>query len=147
MAVITICSSANFYRKAVALQEQLEREGHQVIVPATARKMQESGDFDASHYKTWFADAADYHKKAELMRTHFGEVAKADAILVINDEKHGTPNYIGGNVLMEMAVAFHLRKHIFVLNDAPQDSPYLEEILGMQPTFLHGRAIDLRLAS
>jgi hypothetical protein len=133
--IITLCSSANFYRKVVDVQEQL---GFTVIIPSTATRMKESGDFDVSHYKTWFADANDYDKKAALMRGHFDEVTKADAILVLNEEKHGTPNYIGGNVLMEMALAFHLRKPIFIFNDIPEASPFIEEIRGMQPLLLKG---------
>lgn len=138
--IVTICSSAAFYRQAVDIQSQLTELGCKVIVPKTATRMKESGDFDVSHYKTWFADANDYHKKAELMRTHFVEVAKADAILVLNYEKHGVHNYIGGNVLMEMSLAFWLRKPIFILNEIPEESAFEEEIKGMEPMVLHGDA-------
>ena len=140
--VITLCSSANFYRKAVDVQEQLEPLGFTVVVPAPALRMKESGDFDVAHYKTWFADANDYDKKAALMRGHFDKVARADAILVLNEEKHGVPNYIGGNVLMEMALAFHLGKPIFIFNDIPGESPFVEEIRGMQPLLLKGNLED-----
>ena len=138
MPTITICSSANFYRQVVDIQAQLEKEGFTVLIPVTAERMKQSGDFDVSHYKTWFADANDYHKKAALMRGHFEEIEKGDAILVLNYEKHGVQNYIGGNVLMEMALAFYLYKPIFILNDIPEDSPFLEEIAGMGPVVLHG---------
>lgn len=139
MPTITICSSANFYRQAVDIQKELEKEGHTVVVPATAEIMKQSGDFDVSHYKTWFADANDYHKKAALMRGHFDKVEAGDAVLVLNYEKHGVENYIGGNVLMEMALAFHLHKPVFILNEIPQESAFLEEILGMIPIVLHGK--------
>ncbi len=138
MSTITICTSASFYRQAVDVQEQLESQGFEVIVPRTARKMKETGNYDASQYKTWFADPGDYDKKADLIRAHFEEIAKADAVLILNYEKNGKQNYIGGNVLMEMSLAFWLKKPIFVLNDAPEDSAYLEEIYGMLPVFLHG---------
>lgn len=52
-SVIAICSSANFYRQAVDIQQQLQKLGYKVIVPHTAEKMKKSGDFDASHYRTW----------------------------------------------------------------------------------------------
>lgn len=137
MKTIVVCSSASFYKQAVEVQSELATRGYAVLVPDTAEKMKQSGDYDVSHYKTWFGDVNDYPKKAALMRGHFDKVAAGDAILVLNYEKHGKTNYIGGNVLMEMALAFHLKKPIFVLNDVPEDSPFLEEILGMQPTFLH----------
>lgn len=136
--IITICSSANFYRQAVELAEQLEAMGYEVIIPSNAREMQRNNDYEVSHYKTWFADAKDYHKKAAFMRGHFDEVAKADAVLVINNEKHGVPNYIGGNVLMEMGLAFYLKKPIFLFNEVPAESPFLEEIKGFMPVELHG---------
>lgn len=138
MTTITICSSVAFYRQAVDIQDRLEKLGYEVIVPHIATKMRESGDFEVSHYKTWFADAKDYYKKAELMRGHFDRVTEADAVLILNFEKHGVNNYIGGNVLMEMALAFFLRKPIFILNEIPEDSPFLEEIVGMMPVVLHG---------
>jgi len=143
MPIITICSSANFYRQAIEVRSALEKKDFKVIVPAIAEKMMLAGDYDVSHYKTWFADANDYHKKATLMRRHFEEVEKGDAVLVVNYEKHGVDNYIGGNVLMEMALAFYLKKPIFILNEIPQESAYLEEIIGLGPIVLHGKAEDL----
>lgn len=143
MPTITICSSANFYRQAVDIQNELEEAGFKILIPATAEKMKQSGDYDVSHYKTWFEDDNDYHNKTALMRQHFDEVARGDAILVLNYEKHGVPNYIGGNVLMEMALAFHLKKPIFILNEIPEESAFLEEIIGLGPIMLRGNVKDL----
>jgi hypothetical protein len=140
---LTVCSSASFYRHAVELEPQLAVQGFEVILPHSARQMQASGDFDLSHYQTWHTDAGDYHKKTDLMRRHLDAVGRADAILVINDEKRGVPNYIGGNVLIEMALAFYLKKPIFILNDVPKSSMFEEEIIGLEPQCLHGDASDL----
>ncbi|HUS25797.1 MAG TPA: hypothetical protein VMY99_00420 [Nevskiaceae bacterium] len=141
--IVTICSSAAFYKQAIDIQEQLQKKGLEVIVPITATRMKESGDYDVSHYKTWFANEGDYPEKAKRMRTHFDEITKADAILVLNYEKHGQANYIGGNVLMEMSLAFYQQKPIFVINDLPEYSPFLEELKGMMPTILHGKITDI----
>lgn len=138
MPCITICSSANFYKQVVDIEGTLKAMGFDVIIPYTAGIMKESGDFDVSHYKTWFGDKNDYHKKTDLMLKHFDKIAKGDAILVVNNEKHGKANYIGGNVLMEMAIALYLKKPIFLLNAVPEESPFMEEILGMFPVELHG---------
>lgn len=145
MTTITICSSANFYKQANDIKELLEKKGFKVIVPATAELMKKSGNYDVSHYKTWFDNTKDYHMKTARMRAHFDEVAKADAILVVNYEKHGVENYIGGNVLMEMAVAFYLNKAIFILNEIPEESTFLEEIIGMNPIVLHGEPESIKL--
>lgn len=138
MSTITICSSANFYKQAAQIQAELQALGYTAIIPSTAEKMKQSGDYEVSHYKTWFGDASDYRKKTALMRGHFDEVAKADLVLVLNYEKHGVRNYIGGNVLMEMTLAFYLHKPLYILNDIPSESPFLEEIIGLEPIVLHG---------
>lgn len=140
---VTICSSASFYRQAIDIKQQLEAMEITVLVPRTALVMEESGDFNVDHYKTWFANEGDYHKKAELVRAHFDKVAEGDATLVLNYEKHGRENYIGPNVLMEMALAFYMKKPLFVLNELPADSPFEEELKGMMPTLLHGSVSEL----
>ncbi len=136
--IITICSSANFYRKAVDIQKRLEENGYKAIVPHTAEKMKKSGNYDASHYRTWLKDSSKYSRKTWLMREHFKEVENGDVVLVINEQKHGQSNYIGGNVLIEMALAFYLNKPIYIYNDVPDKSPFQEEIIAMDAIPLHG---------
>jgi hypothetical protein len=138
MSVITICSSAAFYEHVIRIKQQLEAMGFEVLVPKSALKMAASGDYDVTHHKTWYDNPDDYHKKASLVGAHFDEVAKGDITLVVNDEKHGVPNYIGGNVLMEMALAFYLKKPIYLLHDMPAESPLLEEIIGVGSIPLKG---------
>jgi len=135
---ITICCSASFYRQALEVQKELQKKGFKVKIPHTANTMGESGDFNVDHYKTWYKHPKDYAKKAKLMRQHFKKVVECDAILVLNYVKKGVQGYIGGNGLMEMALAFHLRKPIYILNPVFENSPLYEEILGMSPIFLHG---------
>jgi hypothetical protein len=136
--IITICSSANFYKHVVELQEELEQAGHTVLIPHNANEMKKTGNFDTSH-RTWLQDPNDYHKKTNYMKLHLKEIEKGDVILVVNDEKNGKSNYIGGNVLIEMSIAFYLKKKIYILGDIPDESPYLEEIIGMEPIVLNGQ--------
>jgi hypothetical protein len=136
--VITLCSSASFYRQAVDIKQQLEALGMEILIPHIALEMQRTDDYEVDHYKTWFADENDYDKKANLMRTHFDKVVAGDATLILNYEKHGKDNYIGPNVLMEMALAFYLKKPIFILHELPAGSPFEEELKGMTPVLLHG---------
>jgi hypothetical protein len=143
MKTITICSSASFYEQAVKVQSEVRNLGFECVIPANAEKMKELNDFDVSHYKTWTEDSDDYSKKTKLMTEHFKAISKGDAILVLNYEKHGVSNYIGGNVLIEMGIALYLNKVIFILNEAPKDSSFLEEILGVNPIILHGNINNL----
>ena len=140
---ITICCSASFYKQALDIQARLQKRGFKVKIPHTANKMKKSGDFAVETYKTWFKNPKDYAKKARLMRQHFKKVLECDAILVLNYEKNGMEGYIGGNGLMEMALAFHYKKPIYVLNPVFESSPLYEEILGMNPVFLNGELSKL----
>src|SRR3989338_9849090 len=135
---ITICCSASFYRQALEVQEELHARGFKVKIPHTANIMKKSGDFNVDHYKTWYKNPKDYAKKAKLMRQHFKKVVECDAILVLNYEKKVMQGYIGGNGLMEMGIAFHYKKTIYILNPLFQSSPLYEEIVGMAPVFLNG---------
>lgn len=141
---LIICSSAAFYKHVNDLKAQLESQKIEVITPHDAQIMADSGNYDVTHYKTWYDNEADYDRKAQLMRGHFDKVAAGDAILVVNDPKHGVDNYIGGNVLMEMALAFYLNKPICLLHDIPVDSAFEEEIRGMMPIVLHNDLAKLR---
>jgi len=70
------------------------------------------------------------------MKKHFKLIAKSDAILVVNDTKNNIRGYIGGNTLMEMGLAFYLKKPIFLLNPISKKSPFYEEVMGMFPKIL-----------
>lgn len=135
---LVVCSSASFYKTVIELSYELEAFGIDIILPKTARKMQQGSGKNDEAIIDWSNNPTGYHAKAVVMREHFDEISTADAILVANYEKHGTQNYIGPNVLMEMGVAFFLKKPIYVLNDQPDDSPLIDEILGLEPVFLKG---------
>lgn len=136
--VITLCSSAQFYEHVNELADKLEEAGYTAIVPNNAKTMRAEGNYDVSVYKTWFDKPEDFAKKRTFMDAHFKEVEKADAILLVNDEKHGKPGYIGPNGLMEMAIAYYLKKPIYVLNAVAKDNSVYEEVHGMGCIILDG---------
>lgn len=135
--VITICSSLSFYREVLQIEKQLKKLGYRVIIPQTAKKMEKNNNFRADYYKTWFKNKTDYKKKTELMNDHFKKVVEGDAILVVNNEKNGIKGYIGGNALMEMALAHYFKKKIFIWNDIASNLPFEEEIRGLNPIFIN----------
>lgn len=69
---------------------------------------------------------------------HYKHILESDAVLIVNEEKHGIKNYIGGNVLMEMGQAYVNCKKIFFLNGMPSGMPYMDEIEAMDPICLYG---------
>lgn len=74
--------------------------------------------------------------KSGLMNKHFRKIDDSDAILVVNDDKNGVKNYIGGNTLIEIAYAYAQGLEIFLLNDVPEIS-YSDEINGMHPIIIN----------
>jgi len=134
---ITICSSASFYRDVIEVEKELKKMGFKVKIPKTANKMRKSNNFDVSHYKTWYNNKADYKIKRQLMNDHFRKVMEADAIFVLNKKKSGVEGYIGGNGLMEMTIAYHYKKPIFIYDDISDKLNVAEEVYGLNPIFIN----------
>lgn len=61
-----------------------------------------------------------------------------DAVLVLNYDKRGIKNYIGGSTLVEMAFAYILGQKIFLLNSIPEIQYYYDEIVKMAPIVING---------
>ena len=142
---ICICSSANFYKHANEIANELKKLGFSVKTPVTIKKMKKSGNFEAAAYRTWYKDPAAYKRKTYLMKNHFDKVAASDALLIINDKKRGISGYIGANVLMEMGLGFYLKKLIFVLNKVSQDLPVYEEVRAMNLKIIEGDLAKIKL--
>ena len=148
--IITICTSLKYYADALGVQKQLENLGHEVLIPPQQVK-NESGDLipvqEIYHLRKEALKKNEnsdwlWQRKKEAMNDHFEKVNKADAILVLNFTKDGIDNYIGGNVFLEMGLAFWLNKPIYLLNPIPTGLSYAEELKGMQPIVING---DLNL--
>jgi hypothetical protein len=73
------------------------------------------------------------------MLGHYDNISKSDAILVTNFEKNGIKWYVGGATLIEMWVACHHRKKIFVLHPLPHHDEvrYMQEINLMEPIVIN----------
>ncbi len=138
---ITICGSIAFYDEMLDIKKKLEQLGHQVKLPPFEVK-DENGNMIPvkEYYSKRKAETNDtswiWDRKEEAMRLHFQKVEWGDAVLILNHDKNDIPNYVGANTLLEMGLAFHLNKKLFLLNDIPEIS-YKEEILGMKPIVIN----------
>lgn len=113
-----------------ATKTDLEQRGYQVDNPDFAE--------DSSHV----ALEQDVDKKRGFIDQHFAKIDTSDAILVVNGEKNGVANYIGGNTLMEMTYAYAHGLEVFLLNQVP-DVSYRDEIRGIHPIVLGGSLDNL----
>ncbi len=139
---ITLCGSIAFQDEILSVKEKLEKLEHEVeIWPLELKDGQGNLIPVKEYYKIRRAANEDekwvWDRKAEAVLEHFDKVAWSDAILVTNYDKKDVKGYIGGNTLMEMGLAFFLKKKIYLLNQIPELS-YKEEILGVKPIILNG---------
>ena len=139
---ITLCGSIAFIDEMDAIRKTLESLGHEVKLPPLQIVSEDGTMMPVKKYYAIRKSAADdaewiWKKKAEAMHNHFDKVAWSEVILVCNYDKNGIAGYIGANTLLEMGLAFHLKKPIYLLNPLPEVS-YTEEILGIWPTVIDG---------
>lgn len=133
---ITIIGSSVFAKEMVEYKEKLELLGHTVnlhehyVALARGELQVLKSRMHTEHAQVKIEN--NYHKY------HYNEIANlSDAVLVLNLDKHDITNYIGGNTLMEMGMAYVHDKKIFLLNHVPQMS-YTEEILSLTPIVISG---------
>lgn len=115
---ITLCSSARFFDRLYEIKRELEKQGHEVFLPSMKNyhELEETALAKIQH---------------DLIKEHFKQIDKSDAIFVANFDKD-IKGYIGGNSLLEMGKAFDKGIPIFLLNNIPEVS-YKEEIKAMKP--------------
>lgn len=74
----------------------------------------------------------------DAIREFWNAMQGADAVLVLNLDKHGIANYIGGNTLMEIGFAHVLNQMIYLYNPIPEIPYYKSEIEAVKPEIING---------
>jgi inosine/xanthosine triphosphatase len=110
-------------------KEKLVNKGFNVFAP--------EGIKDLTGYKEAGSTKEAVNRKIsnDFIRHHYKYIKQSEGILVLNYDKNGIGNYIGGNSLMEMGFAFCMNRDIFLLSNSP-DLPYKPEIDAMQPIII-----------
>lgn len=122
-----------FHKEMRDIQNQLQKKGHTVLVPKSIELM------DTIGYVHPTIDEAKVAAKIEhdFIKEHFRKIHQSDAILVLNYDKKGIKNYIGGNTFLEIGLAYWLEKKIYLLNPIP-NMDYVTELHAMQLTIIDG---------
>lgn len=132
---IFICASKYFYDHVAPIKAELESKGHIITLP-------NSYDNPGKEEEIKKLSADEHHKwKAEMLKLQAEKVSAVDAILVLNMEKNGQPNYIGGATFLEIYEAFKQMKKIYLYNPLPENF-LKDELLGMGPVVINGN-LDL----
>lgn len=121
-----------FTEKMLEFKEKLNQLGHEAFV--TDLHVPFIGKTDEEKEKI----KIDQKNNKDAIREFWNMMQGADAVLVLNLDKNGIKNYIGGNTLMEIGFAHVLNQKIFLLNPIPEITFYNTEIEAMKPTILNG---------
>ena len=115
---IVLSGSNKVKENVFEIAKELEKMGHEVIVP-----------------KEFYI----HMEKKEHSMLHFSEICKkeTDVLLAVNVPKNGIENYIGPNTFAEIAMGFYKQKKVYVLNDLYE--PYLDELKGWEVIPLKGQ--------
>ena len=145
---ITICGSIGFYKEMESVRDELLKHGHEVKIPELALEVPEEFGGGKKIYfgqyieenggiEAFPAEHSIWNLKEGAINDHYEKIDWCNGILVINHEKKGISGYVGGNTLIEMGVAFYLRKKIYILNSVSSELSYKQEIMGMKPVVLN----------
>jgi len=134
MKIMILCSK-HFYDRIPKIKEELEKTGHKLKMPNSYDKPfkeEEMKKLSKEGHIKW---------KSEMMRKDEINIKPQDAVLVLNFEKKGIPNYIGGATFLEIYTAWKLNKKIFFYNALPKCS-FTDELIGINPTIIN-KDLDL----
>lgn len=138
MKKVIICGSIGVADDIIRVKEELEERGFLVEIPWGVQRYIEAGNQHVDEEERWQAK-----KEHDLIKRYFELMKAYDIVLVVNAEKNGQPNYIGGNTFLEMGFAHVLGKPLYVLNPLPEVS-YRSELEAIKPVVLNGDLSNLQ---
>lgn len=121
-----------FSEKMLEVKKQLEKAGHRVFVSEFIDEF--LGKSNQEKVKMTLRQKRTH----DVIGEHWQKIKKSDAIVVLNYDRKGIKNYIGGNTLMEIGFAHVLKKKIYLLYPIPNISYYKSEIAATKPIILNG---------
>jgi hypothetical protein len=135
MKILIICSK-KFYPNISDIKNKLENMGHIILLPncyddpGTEDRVRNLGIKEHSDFKR-----KKFNQSEEI-------ISDVDSVLVINFNKNGIENYIGGATFLEMYDAFRLGKKIYLYNDIPEGI-LKDEIIGFSPILIKSNLDNL----
>jgi len=139
---IFILGSMHFAKEMLETKKKLEDMGHQVGVSCDTQEFVNNREMTTDNHEENYKWCVDN----DIIRKCFTCIADSDAVLLLNYPKNGLNGYVGASGIMEVGLAYYLKKKIFLLYSPPpvKEAKYSHEILIMQPIILNG---DLNMIS
>ena len=128
---IGIIGSMQYTEKMIEARDELIKLGHDAFLTSFASSLSGKSDEEKERIKI------DQKQNQDAIREFWNLMQGADAVLVMNFDKHGIKNYIGGNTLMEMGFAHVLYQKIFLYHPIPEIPYYKTEIEAMKPVIIN----------
>lgn len=121
-----------YTEKMLETKEKLDRLGHHAFVTDLHKAFAGKNSDEIEKIKI------DQKNNKDAIREFWRAMQGADAVLVLNLDKNGIKNYIGGNTLMEIGFAHVLDQKIFLYNPIPEIPFCKSEIEAMKPVIING---------
>jgi hypothetical protein len=134
---IFICCSKHLYHLIAPIKEELEERGHVITLP--------NSYLDPMKEERLKEENKDLHVewKSNMMKLQDKKIKMNDAILVVNLEKKGNSNYIGGATFLEIFKAWDYNKKIFLFNPIPENI-FKDELVAMCPYVIDGNLSKIK---
>jgi hypothetical protein len=136
MKIFIVCSKS-FYNKIPKIKSELENMGHEIVLPNCYDNPESENEYRAMGKKE--------HQqfKKSMIKCSEQKISNIDAVLVLNYNKKGIKNYIGGATFLEMYDTFRLNKQIYLYNEIPKGI-LEDEILGFEPIIINGNLNEIK---
>lgn len=136
---ITIIGSSSAQNKKVELMDELKKLGHEPIIHPHYIQSVKEGRTDITD-RLAKGEHAQVKIEHDYMKWYYKAIKDSDAVLLVNLNKNGMENYVGGNSLIELGFAYVSDKKIFMYNSYPKEEEcrYLDEIEAVQPIVING---------
>lgn len=129
---IGIIASMQYTEQMLDIKEKLTALGHEAFLTDLHKAFIGKNDEEKEIIKIRQKNDMD------AIREFWNMMQGADAVFVLNLDKNGIKNYIGGNTFLEIGFAHILNQKIFLLNPIPDIAFYKTEIEAMKPVILNG---------
>ncbi len=145
MMKIYVLGSTAFMHSMVAARDELKKTGFDGWIHPDYDAYVSGNHPDLLRHKNLNkGEKAQIKRDRNYFKVHYENILISDAILIVNMNKKGIENYIGGNALIEMGQAYVNDKRIFLLNYLPKELPYIDEIEAMDPICLGGNIAKIK---
>lgn len=141
---IVLCGSMHFAKEMNDTKTELEKMNHEVVLPGDIDECLENPGLKTS-FENDLESELNHCLAQDLLMEGFEKISNSEATLFVNYPKNGIKGYIGASGLMELAVAFFLRKKIFLLYPIDRTQKCALEVELTKPIILNGDLNRIKL--